>query len=114
MKVPSILMPFWHQNGGVLARCGMRMSSYLQAKMVLEVNNCGMLWWEVPNEGDCVEHYGSVCSESQKFGDVVDVHTANSRLVSNNWPHDRPFLTEAAYTAAAARTRRQQPGNALC
>ena len=48
MKVPSNLMPFLHQNGGVLARCGMRTLSHLRARMVMEVNNCGMLWWEVP------------------------------------------------------------------
>ena len=51
MKVPSNLMPFLYQNGGILARCGIQTSSYLRAKLVLEVNNCGSCGGRYPNEG---------------------------------------------------------------
>ena len=32
MKVPSSLMPFLHQNRGILVRCGVRRSGYLRGK----------------------------------------------------------------------------------
>ena len=112
MKVPSNLMPFLYQNGGILARCGIQTSSYLRAKLVLEVNNCGSCGGRYPNEGDCVEHYGKASSERSKR--VWRVVLTGTPYDPNNANNNEQFLmTRKIYESRKAGPRQTLFGTGL-